>query len=76
MYMGNKIYCRNYARTVSHVLRRRFIIPCPYLGESTIRGSTVPVNISKCSILHSNGKTTLNACTHKYLNYVVHIPLL
>ena len=29
--------CRNYTGTVSHVFVDRFVILCPYLGESTIR---------------------------------------
>ena len=33
------MYCRNYTGTVSLSFVERFIVLCPYLGESTIGGS-------------------------------------
>ena len=64
------MYCRNYTGTVSCVVSfvERFIILCPYLGETTIRGSTVyqvGTSTQQTSIQVSLGWTT-SADTSKH----------
>ena len=41
----------------------RFIIPCPYLGESTIRGSTVHLEATSSAYIDNNqsGPTNLSS---------------
>ena len=60
---GSKCYCRNYTGAISRVLCKRFVILCPYLGESTIGVFTVEnIHVSICVHMYTCAHTYIRTC--------------